>query len=110
MVDMIYFFLNILQDNIDLWNNMKDSLYYLTIITGVQTLFFIYYITFKLPRAPYSDEQSIVTDLDMDDLTDDKSTDYLLSANNELDSVLESLNRVEKELDGIRDRFEASAN
>lgn len=44
------FFKNFLKDNIDLWNNVKFTLFYFTILNSIQTLLIIYYITKMEPQ------------------------------------------------------------
>ena len=111
----------LLKDNIDLWNEMKNSLYYFTIFTSIQTLLFIYYVTFKLPENPKTpddlpkeqkqDKQELA-DLILEELPKEDEQELLEELPKiditplEIDNILDSLNNLEQRLNIIRTNFE----
>jgi hypothetical protein len=125
----IYFFISefiknfLLKDNIDLWNEMKDSLYYFTIFTSIQTLLFIYYITKmrpqddnpelselevvpELPELPELQikEPEVVPELPIEEL--EVISEVVELPKEQIDTILDSLNNLEQRLNIIRMDFD----
>jgi hypothetical protein len=109
----------LLKDNIDLWNEMKNSLFYFTIFTSIQTLLFIYYITKMDPKEPNDELPDLtleevetvpnkrVKQEEVETVLKEELPEQIKELTPlEIDNILDSLNNLEQRLNIIRTNFE----